>query len=177
MNMQENLILKQTQTKCIWKMSVTINALIKGYKWGKLQKAGRTWKLPQKDLNEYKCSNDPSYTSQLSALIIKNHLSAMHIDRERNPEKKRVDTQSAFQRLNNYMYLHIFATYTWTPSASLYYRNVHEQHVMLLNFLFAFIKICGLRFKISNEFYTLIIHKISLYYACNYFSCKFYIKK
>lgn len=29
----------------------------------------------------------------------------MHIDRERNPEEKRVDTQSAFQRLNHYMYL------------------------------------------------------------------------
>jgi len=41
--------------------------------------------------------------------------------------------------------LHVFATYTWTPSVSLYYRNVHEQHVMLLNFSFAFIMVCGLK--------------------------------
>lgn len=105
------------------------------------------------------------------ALIIKNYLSAMHIDRERNPEEKRMDTQSAFQRLNHYMYL---------------------QHILeLYPFIYLFVEMCtgsmqyaefficfytGSRIKISNKCYILITCKISLYCICNFFSYRSYIK-
>lgn len=52
-----------------------------------------------------KRANDLSYVAAVGALTIKNHPSAMHIDRERNPEEKRVGIQRTFQRLKHYVHL------------------------------------------------------------------------
>lgn len=69
----------------------------------------------------------------------------MHIDRERNPEEKRMDIQSAFQRLNYYIYLqHILELYL--PL----YRNVHEQYVVYVEFFICFyIKVLRIKFQIN----------------------------